>query len=216
MGYRLVRSKRRTVSLEIKNGELYVKAPYLAPKFMIEKFIAEKQPWIEKHLEKSKTNKKENREYKSGEEYLYFGEIKKLKTVEAGAAKVDGIQIFICAKNEIEAKTRLRKFYKAETARLVKKYLAKYSDEFDVRSPKITYRFYKSKWGSCSPKNDFSFNALLSMAPEETIEYVVIHELSHCKEKNHSKRFWAEVGQFDPNFKTHRKWLRENHSQLSI
>jgi predicted metal-dependent hydrolase len=110
----------------------------------------------------------------------------------------------------------LRKYYKAETAKYVKKYLAKYAEEFDIESPKITYRFYKSKWGSCSAKNDFSFNALLSMAPEKVIEYVVIHEFCHCRQKNHSKNFWYEVCKFDLNYKIHRKWLRENHHQMSL
>lgn len=216
MKYKLIRSKRKTVALEIKNGELQVKAPYFAPKFMIEKFIAEKRSWVEKHLEKSKVAQKEIRRYMPGEKYLYLGENKCLKIVDAGGAKISEDWILVSAENEIEIKTKLRKFYKAETARLIKKYLAKYSDNFSIKSPKITYKFYKSKWGSCSAKNDFSFNALLSMAPREVAEYVVLHEMSHCKEKNHSKRFWTEVEKFDSNYKNHRKWLRENHHKMHI
>lgn len=216
MKYKLIRSKRRTVTLEIKNGELQVKAPHLAPKFMIERFVAEKQSWIVKHLEKSKFNQRVSRQFTAGENYLYLGEDKSLKITSGSETGMSGDLIIISSENTIETRTKLRKFYRAETAKLVKKYLAKYSDAFGVSSPKITFKFYKSKWGSCSAKNDFSFNALLAMAPEKVVEYVVIHELSHCKEKNHSKRFWEEVGQFDPNFKTHRKWLRENHHRMRI
>ena len=216
MEYKLTRSKRRTVALEIKNGKLVVKAPYLAPKFAIERFISEKQSWIKKHLEKSKTDHKETRQYKTGEKYLYLGEKKNLEIGDAGEVKISDDLIKVSAKNEIEVKIKLRKFYKVETARIVKKYLAKYLDKFSNSSPKITYKFYKSKWGSCSVKNHFSFSALLAMAPQEVIEYVVIHELAHAKVKNHSKKFWYEVEKFDLNYKIHRKWLRDNHHKLSL
>jgi len=216
VGYKLIRSKRRTVALEIKDGELYVKAPYLAPRFFIERFVLEKRSWIEKTLKKSKTTRKEMRQYTSGERYLYLGESKILKTIDTGESVAAGNQIVISAKNEIEVKTKLRKFYKAQTARLIKNYLAKHSNKFGITSPKATYKFYKSKWGSCSAKNNFSFNAFLSMAPLAAIEYVVIHELAHITHKNHSKSFWAEVEKYDPNYKTHRKWLRENHHKLSL
>ncbi|MDP3014013.1 MAG: SprT family zinc-dependent metalloprotease [Candidatus Subteraquimicrobiales bacterium] len=216
MKYELVRSGRRTVCLEAKSGLLVVRAPYLASRFIIEKFIAEKSEWIEKTLEKSKIVKKEIRKYESGEKYLYLGEYKKLEIENAGEIRVCDGSILVPAENEVEIKTKLRKFYKAETARLVKKYVSRYSDKFNIDSPKITYKFYKSKWGSCSAKNDFSFNALLSMASEKAVKYVVIHELVHAKVKNHSKKFWYEIEKFDPNYKIQRKWLRENHHKMSL
>ena len=230
MEYKLIRSRRRTVSLEIKNGELVVRAPHLAPRFLIEKFVREKQAWIEKTLEKSGKAQEEEKQFADGERYLYLGEERTLEITSLGQrhrdlstslemtreVEVKSDKIFVEARNEIEIKTRLRIFYKTETALLVKKYFAKYAGEFEINSPKITYKFYKSKWGSCSAKNDFSFNALLSMAPEEVIEYVVIHELVHAQIKNHSRRYWLEVGRYDPSYKTHRRWLRENHHHISL
>ena len=81
---------------------------------------------------------------------------------------------------------------------------------------KLRLKEVKTLWGSCSPKNNLTFNWKLVMAPAEVIDYVVVHELCHLRERNHSKRFWTLVKEFAPDYKVHRKWLKENEWQLSI
>ncbi len=216
MEYDLVRSKRKTICLQVKSGKLVVRAPYLVPRFLVDRFIHEKGEWIEKTLEKSNIPQRKEKLFEDGEKLLYLGEEKTLKLNSGVRTLIDEGVLIVNAENKVEAKTRLRKFYRLETIRMVKEYILKYHDIFEVTSPKITYKFYKSKWGSCSAKNDFSFNALLSMAPEKVIEYVVIHELSHIEIKNHSKVFWNKVGAYDPSYKKHRKWLKDNLHRVHI
>ena len=79
---------------------------------------------------------------------------------------------------------------------------------------RITVRTQRSRWGSCSAQGNLSFNALLLLTPPEVLDYVVVHELCHRKEMNHSDRFWAEVGRLVPDWKQHRKWLRQNGAAL--
>lgn len=79
---------------------------------------------------------------------------------------------------------------------------------------KITIRNMRSRWGSCSSCGDLSFNCLLMLVPEEVRKYVVIHELCHRLQMNHSVKFWAEVAHYCPNYKLYRKWLRDNGSIL--
>lgn len=79
---------------------------------------------------------------------------------------------------------------------------------------RITVRHQKTRWGSCSTKGNLNFNCLLLLAPSEVLEYVVIHELCHRKEMNHSPRFWAEVAHICPDYKTHRRWLKQNGRNL--
>ena len=74
----------------------------------------------------------------------------------------------------------------------------------------------KTKWGSCSSRGTLSFNWRLLMAPPEILDYVVIHELAHLKEPNHSPAFWALVQQLCPDHKTHRKWLNQHGSLLAL
>jgi predicted metal-dependent hydrolase len=74
----------------------------------------------------------------------------------------------------------------------------------------------KTRWGSCSNKNTISINWKLILAPLEVLDYVVIHELAHVKEKNHAKAFWNLVQTFDPNYKHHRQWLRAQNHLIEI
>lgn len=75
---------------------------------------------------------------------------------------------------------------------------------------RITIRCQKTRWGSCSSKGNLNFNCLLMLCPEDVRDYVVVHELCHRKELNHSPRFWAEVEKVLPGYKAQRKWLKEN------
>ncbi|MDY5245862.1 MAG: SprT family zinc-dependent metalloprotease [Anaerobutyricum soehngenii] len=79
---------------------------------------------------------------------------------------------------------------------------------------KITVRNQKTRWGSCSSKGNLNFNCLLMLAPSEVLDYVVVHELCHRKQMNHSKAFWLEVEKVLPNYKEVRKWLKEEGSQM--
>lgn len=79
---------------------------------------------------------------------------------------------------------------------------------------RITIRSQHTLWGSCSSKGSLNFNCLLMLTPPEVLDYVVVHELCHRKEMNHSARFWAEVEHVLPDYEIRRKWLRENGTAL--
>lgn len=79
---------------------------------------------------------------------------------------------------------------------------------------KITVRNQKTRWGRCSSKGNLNFNCLLMLAPPEVLDYVVVHELCHRKQMNHSKAFWLEVEKVLPDYKEVRKWLKEEGSQM--
>lgn len=78
----------------------------------------------------------------------------------------------------------------------------------------ISIRHQKTRWGSCSSKGGLNFNCLLMRAPQEIIDYVVVHELCHRKEMNHSPRFWKEVEQVLPNYRDLRRWLKTHGNEL--
>lgn len=89
-----------------------------------------------------------------------------------------------------------------------------YAKIMDVSYGRITIRNQVSRWGSCSQKGNLNFNCLLMLCPAEVIDYVVVHELCHIKEMNHSKKFWSEVSHFCPEYKQHKAQLKGRGNEL--
>ena len=85
-----------------------------------------------------------------------------------------------------------------------------FADQIGVRYKRITIRNQRTRWGSCSTKGNLNFNCLLMLCPKEIIDYVVVHELCHRKEMNHSARFCDLVASVLPDYKASRKWLKEH------
>lgn len=89
-----------------------------------------------------------------------------------------------------------------------------YAEIMGVTYGRITIRNQKTRWGSCSNKGYLNFNCLLMLMPDKVLDYVVVHELCHLKQMNHSKKFWKEVERYMPDYKNYKKWLNENGGAL--
>ena len=92
--------------------------------------------------------------------------------------------------------------------------VAYYAPIAGVSYGRITIRNQKSRWGSCSAKGNLNFNCLLMLTPPEVIDSVVVHELCHRKEMNHSRRFYDEVLRVYPDYHIWNKWLKENGAAI--
>ena len=108
---------------------------------------------------------------------------------------------------ELENLTRRAKAYLPERVRY-------FASRMQVTYGKITIRHQKTRWGSCSSRGNLNFNCLLMLVPAEVADYVVVHELCHRKQMNHSAAFWTEVEKILPDYRIRRKWLKENGDSL--
>jgi len=222
--YELIRSKKRrkTISLHIREGgRIVVYAPFRTPNQEIKELIERKRSWIsEKLSEKERTVRPAERKFLPGEEFLYLGEPYPL---EIG----DNIQFkypltlsfgrFVLNENYIErARSLFIEWYKEESRRTLVERADHYARRLELFPEGIRITGAQSRWGSCSRDNRLCFSWRIVMAPLHVLDYVLIHELVHIKEKNHSARFWNHLGSIIPDYKKHRRWLRENEQSLRL
>ena len=99
---------------------------------------------------------------------------------------------------------------KATAKPIIEEKVRFFADKMGVEYEKITIRNQKTRYGSCTAKGNLNFNCLIMLMPEEIIDYVIVHELCHIKEMNHSHRFWKAVEDILPDYKERRKWLKLN------
>ncbi|MBQ5890162.1 MAG: M48 family metallopeptidase [Clostridia bacterium] len=103
---------------------------------------------------------------------------------------------------------------KAGAKPIIEEKVRLFADKIGVKYGKITIRNQKTRYGSCTAKGNLNFNCLIMLMPEKIIDYVIVHELCHIKELNHSRRFWNEVESILPDYKERRKWLKLNGNIL--
>ena len=97
-----------------------------------------------------------------------------------------------------------------QAAQYIPPRVALYAERIGVSYGRITIRHQRTRWGSCSTKGNLNFNCLLMLTPPEVIDYVIVHELCHRKEMNHSARFWTLVASILPDYTEQKRWLREH------
>ena len=177
MEYKLIRSKRKSIGLEITDDGLLVRAPMRASKREIEHMIASHKAWINEKM----TLRKQAHE----------------------AALSKGI----LSESDIRSLTAQAKEY-------IPQRVAYYAPLLGVHPGRITIRKQKTRWGSCSAKGNLNFNCLLMLTPTEVIDSVVVHELCHLLEMNHSDRFYANVLRVFPEYRKHHSWLKKHGPEI--
>ena len=113
-------------------------------------------------------------------------------------------------------KQHIHEWYKQQTARIIADRLPTLASRFNVKYNKISIKNQKSRWASCSKNGNLNFNLLLVAAPSNVIDYVMIHELMHLIEFDHTHQFWQLVNEADPDYKKHREWLTNYASVIKV
>lgn len=103
-----------------------------------------------------------------------------------------------------------RRWLRSRVAHLAERHAPRYG----LQPRDIRIKSMKTRWGSCGPRNDININWLLALAPESVLEYVVVHEICHIRERNHSPAFWALVGKHLPQYLEERHWVKRHGGEL--
>ena len=169
---KLIWSKRKTLSLELKSTGLIVRAPRQMSEREIREFLQKKRIWLERHWQK----------------------MQEQKAQLEGLAPYTPEEIY-----ELKEKAKM----------VLPQKVAQYAKIIGVDYGKVGIRCQRTRWGSCSATGNLNFNCLLLLLPEEIIDYIVVHELCHRKQMNHSAEFYREVEAVFPEYRRAQKWLKE-------
>lgn len=210
---RLVRSRRRTVSLVVdEQAALVVRAPMKMPLRDIEQILRQKEDWIRKHQAQMRIRllQRPERKYADGEGFLWLGRTLRLHTQAhaRGVRREDGLLILPEGDSEISAQ-RIARWYREEARTVISERVRVWAALMGLPVDRITLTNAVRRWGACSGRANLSFATRLVMAPLEVIDYVVVHELCHVVHKNHGPQFWELVAEQMPDYALHRKWLAE-------
>jgi len=209
--YTIIRSKRRTMALQIKDGELIVRAPQRMPLYEIEQFIASKRGWIEKTLRASRETVANRESFKLayGDEISFRG-----YNIEIAAETEDDdrddhrlhIPPGLSSEQLREACIHILKAAAQDYLPELTMEIAKSQGLMPV-TVKVTSA--KTRWGSYDRRRTICLSWCLIMAPDDVIDYVIMHELAHLREMNHSEDFWSIVAATIPDYPVRKKRLDE-------
>ena len=188
----------------------------------IDKFIREKEGWLWRKIRENGERQKaiKEKKYASGEIFFFLGKPYPLK-IEAAAPGCDKLAFlcgqFVLASDKVsQGRELFVDWYRESAQEYIRARVDHFSGALKLIPRDIKISNARSRWGSCSQDNNLYFSWRLIMAPCPVIDYVVVHEFAHMREKNHSARFWDLVGNTITDYKKHRSWLRDNGHTLDI
>ena len=213
---KIVRSNRKTLSLRVlPNETVVVTAPMWTPQIIIEDFVAKNQGWIASKLQQFQHHKITTEDF-TDKEYYFLGGIYHIKLGNYTEVSLGKDAIYFPLALKFRIKKEMSNWYIRNAKTIITQYVESLSKEMKTEYRSISFSDTKSKWGSCTHDNRLQFNWRLVMAPVLVVRYVVIHELAHTIEKNHSQSFWRLVRNFSPSYRQNRKWLHEHGDLLFI
>lgn len=213
----ITKSHRRSIAVSVsRDGIVIVKAPRPMPKFLIDRFIQEHREWIEKTQERAKkSSPQKKRMYQDGEIFLYLGREYVFRIGNYTAISIHENDLLFPKALLFRAEKELTSWYIKKAKELITERVSWYGKELGTSyKGTLTFSDTRSQWGRCTQDNRLQFNWRLIMAPIVTINYVVVHELVHTMEKNHSQSFWRKVRAYNPSYRQQIKWLKENGERL--
>ncbi len=226
----VVRSRRKTMAVQVDvDAQVTVRVPQYMSDHAICDEIESKRDWICSKVCEMQQREEDapHYQYVEGEGHLYQGQDYTLHMVDT--TELFGPQIEVSRSSRqlilhVGAVYRkptairkiLREWYISQAGKVLLQQVRIYQEQMKVSVRHVTIREQKTRWGSCSSQHNLNFNWKLILAPPEALEYVVIHELCHLKEMNHSAAFWQEVEKWMPDYAVWRRWLKEHGHELKM
>ncbi|MGC9196718.1 MAG: M48 family metallopeptidase [Syntrophobacteraceae bacterium] len=219
--------RRKTLSITVHpDNRVIVHAPATCARVKIIRFVEQKAEWIRKALQTNLRRQCEApaKRFETGEVLLYLGKEYTLRIETADTTQVVLEEESICVRmvaRELPAqpwkiKELLMRWYGARAMDKIREKTELYAARIGAAPRQVTIKTLKSRWGSCSTTGRISLAWNIIMAPEEVLDYLVVHELCHLVYHDHSVAYWDLVGSILSDHRQRRKWLRENGDRLRL
>ena len=216
---KIIRSRRRTIALEVTPAAtVIVRAPLRTPAEYIEEIIQKKSSWILRKMDEIKRRPLSPcHEYAEGEMFLFLGRSYPLHVVEDGSITIErSDRLYVSRTLLPDIRNQLKHWYREETRKEIRARCMWFSLKTGLVPETIRITDARQRWGSCTHKGGLSFSWRLIQAPPEIVDYVVVHELVHISQPDHSKKFWDKIRKIMPDFEQRRNWLKDHECLLKI
>ncbi len=224
---KIVRTNRkRSASIQLDGETVKLTMPKNLSDRWAQNLIQKRSRWIQQQLKiQAETPPPKAKEYVNGEAFLFLGRNYRLKKVAGGSGEVGFKNGYIevpvppgLSEGDVgcSVKASLAQWYKSQALFRLHEKTERYASAIRVEPKPVRVKDYKSKWGSCSVSGDISYNWRIIMAPHRIVDYVVVHELCHILELNHSPRYWRHVENVISDFRECKEWLKTNGTSLHI
>jgi predicted metal-dependent hydrolase len=202
------RARRFRLLSSINGVQAIVPLDYSAEEF--ESFVAAKRDWIIKTFGYYDRLRERCGGYEAGTIYFLGSKYRfhLVRDRQKSAVVSDSMKVITFhIADRRKYKQEIQGWYKQQTSRIIADRLPVLASRLDLKHNKVSIKSQRSRWASCSRKGNLNFNLLLAAAPPQVIDYVIIHELMHLVEMDHSIRFWQLVEKADPDYEKHKDWL---------
>jgi predicted metal-dependent hydrolase len=218
LSFQIVYSRRKTLELSVERDKwIIVRAPEGTSEETIHQAVEAKRFWLFQKVnsEQKYSERAAQKEFVSGETIQYLGRNYRLDVTDSD---VDGVtfqsRFEISRKSQPNAADLFRMWYLKRAEERIPRRAKYFAETLGVRFNRILISDMRVRWGSCTPKSNLNFNWRLMKAPTAVIDYVIVHELAHLIEPNHTRRFWNIVSIQVPRFDWAREWLRKHGEML--
>ena len=216
--------RKRSASIYLDGERIKVRVPKSLSDSRVRDLIEKKSPWIKRKLKEAElAAPPKHKEFVSGETFSYLGRNYRLKVLSGDTSSLKLRGGYLEASTSGSSKTReeevkslLLGWYRKHAQERLEEKTHRYAKILQVEPNCVSVKDYKSRWGSCSTTGDISYNWRIVMAPHRIVDYVVVHELCHLLEHNHSAIYWRHVERIIPDFQECREWLKRNSERLRI
>lgn len=219
-------ARRKSASLEVHGDVVRVLVPETLSDQRVKALIDQRSVWIKQRLAiHAATPVIQERELEAGQAFPYLGRNYRLKLLDSdeysvklkhGYLQVSFPKSPDAKRNAIIIKKLLTTWYRSHAYDRLHEKTKRYSAIIGVQPTAIVIDDFKARWGSCLDTGHISFNWRIILAPHHIVDYVVIHELCHLIQHDHSPKYWKLVEQHCPNYSEHKNWLKHNSGNLNI